>query len=302
MRVFARLSLIGLLSAMAFGQTATAQPRFEIADVQSSPHIWNPNMQGGILRAGRYELRQATMLDLIRTAYGVDVDTVFGGPDWLDWDRFDVVAKAPPSTSSETVRLMIQELLADRFNLVVHKDTKPIPGFVLTAGKGKPKLKEAEDSGNTGCQTQPPPRPNPDETPYIEAACRNVTMETFAATLRGVSPEYITNPVMDSTGLKGTWDFDLKWTPKGPLAAGRGGISLFDAIDRELGLRLQPQKLPMPVIVVDSVNRKPTGNPPGVAVILSLPAPVEFEVAALKPSQPDVPPPPPPAARQVQPG
>lgn len=292
---------IGLLSVAAFSQVSTVPPTFELADVHSSAHVWNPTIQGGRLRAGRYELRQATMLDLIATAYGVDADTVFGGPAWLDWDRFDVVAKAAPSTSPETVKLMLQGLLLDRFKLVVHMDTKPMPGIVLTTGKGKSKLKEADDSGNTGCQAQPPPRPNPDVVPYIVASCRNLTMEGFAAILRGLSNEYVTKPVVDSTGLKGAWDFDLKWTPKGPLAAGRGGISLFDAVDKELGLTLQPQKLPMPVIVVDSVNRKPTDNPPGVSKLLSPPPPAEFEVASIKPSTSDTPPPPP-GARQVQPG
>lgn len=296
------LGLLCLLCDTASSQVTATLPEFELAGVHSSAHVWNPTVQGGILRAGRYELRQATMLDLIEIAYGVDEEMVFGGPDWLDWDRFDVTAKAPPATTPETAKLMLRRLLADRFSLVVHKDTKPISGFVLTAGKGKPRLKEAEDSPNTGCQAQPPPRPNPDVISYIEASCRNVTMEAFAATLRGLSPEYITNPVVDSTGLRGGWDFDLKWTPKGPLAAGRGGISLFDAIHRELGLRLQPQKLALPVIVVDGVNRKPTDNPPEVANLLSGPAPTEFEVASLRPSQPDTPPPPPPAARQIQPG
>ena len=300
MRLVACISLAGLLSSAAFSQAPKSPPTFETADVHASAHIWNPNMQGGLLRDGRYELRQATLLDLIKTAYGVDADTVFG-PGWLDWDRFDVVAKVPPSTSPESARLMLQRLLTDRFQLVVHGDTRPMPGFILTAGKSKPKLKEAEDSGNTGCQAQPPPRPGPDAIPYITATCRNLTMEAFAAILRGLSAEYIADPVVDSTGLKGTWDFDLRWTPKGPLAAGRGGISLWDAVDKQLGLRLRPQKIPMPVIVVDSVNRKPTGNPPGVTTKVPMPSPVEFEVASIKPSPPDTQPSPP-HTRQLQPG
>src|SRR5271156_1677099 len=109
-------------------------------------------MQGGVFRAGRYEIRYATMLDLVKTAYGVDADTVVGGPAWLEYDRFDVVAKAPPATSPETIKLMLQALLADRFKLVIHKDTRPIQGFVLSVGKGKPKLKEADGSGERGCQ------------------------------------------------------------------------------------------------------------------------------------------------------
>lgn len=104
-------------------------------------------MQGGVSRAGRHEIRRATMLDLIKTAYGVDPDTVFGGPSWLEWDRFDVVARAPVNTPPDTVRLMLQSLLADRFKLVLHKDTKPIDGFILIQSKGKHKLKVADGSG-----------------------------------------------------------------------------------------------------------------------------------------------------------
>ncbi len=122
-----------LLWEVAFGQA------FQVADVHVSAPSRNQNMQGGVLQAGRYDLRRATMLDLIKTAYGVDADTVFGGPSWLEWDRYDVVAKAPPGTPAATVRLMLQGLLADRFKLVVHKDTKPIQGFVLSQGKGKHK-------------------------------------------------------------------------------------------------------------------------------------------------------------------
>ena len=165
MRAFARISFVALLSGGAFGQFTPTKPAFQIADIHVSPHASNPIMQGGVLRAGRYELRQATMLDLIKTAYGVGPNMVVGGPSWLESDRFDVIAKAPPATSAETANLMLQELLTDRFKLVVHKDMKPMPRFVLTVGQGKPKLKEADGSGEPGCQFQPPASPSPDTIP-----------------------------------------------------------------------------------------------------------------------------------------
>src|SRR5580693_6040443 len=104
--------LCGLLPHALFGQS---RPTFQIADVHASVPLRTANMQGGTLQAGRFEIRHATMLDLIKTAYGVDADTVFGGPSWLEWDRYDVVAKAPANTPAATVRLMLQALLADRF-------------------------------------------------------------------------------------------------------------------------------------------------------------------------------------------
>jgi hypothetical protein len=93
--------------------------------------------------------------------------------------------------------------------------------------------------------------------------------------------------VLDSTGIQGAWDFDIKWTMKGMLSlVGTEGITVFDAVDKQLGLKLEPQSVPIPVLVVDSVNQKPTANSPGVMTSLPpSPAP-EFEVASVRPSPP----------------
>jgi uncharacterized protein (TIGR03435 family) len=99
---------------------------------------------------------------------------------------------------------------------------------------------------------------------------------------------YLADPVVDRTGLSGTFDFDLKWTPRARLPqAGSDGITIFDAVDKQLGLKLEPQKLPLPVLVVDSVNETPTPNAPGVSAKIPPPPPTEFEVATIKPSPPD---------------
>ena len=159
---------------------------------------------------------------------------------------------------------MLQALLADRFKLVVHKDTKPLPAFVLSMGKGKPKMKESDGSGTSGCQGQPQ-TPQPGVIPYAIVSCHNMTMEALAQNLRGMAGAYLTNPVVDSDRAEGSWDFELKWTARALLSqAGADGITIFDAVDKQLGLKLEPQKVPTPVIVVDSVNQKPTDNPPGV--------------------------------------
>ena len=161
-------------------------------------------------RAGRYEIREANMVELIGTAYNVEFDNVAGGPSWLEWDRFDVIAKTAPSTSPENLRLMLQALLADRFKLAVHKDTRRLPAFVLTAGKGKPKMKEADGSGEIGCRPLPPDG----SEPYALFVCRNTTMEAFAARLRRSAGAYLPYPVVESTGLKGAWNFEVGWTPQ----------------------------------------------------------------------------------------
>ncbi len=269
-------------------QSPQSAPVFDAADVHLRAHSNNPtpSMSGGVLRGGRYDLRNATMLDLIATAYNVtDTDTIVGGPNWLERDRFDIVAKAPNGTPPDRVRLMVQSLLAERFKLVVHKDTRPIPGFALTVGKGKPKLKEAAAEG-AGCQGQP--QAPPGGVPYIVLTCKGMSMERFSQQLRGMAGPYLTGPVTDMTGLTGFWDFEFKWTPRPLLGrAGADGISFFDALDDQLGLKLDAQRVATPVLAVDSVNQRPTDNPSGVAQNIPAPPPAEFDVAEIKLSPPD---------------
>jgi len=279
-RAIAGIGFVTLLCGAAFGES------FDIADVHASAKATNPYMSGGVLRGGRYDLRNATMVDLIQVAYGVD-DTrkIVGGPNWMDMDRFDIAAKAPQSTSPDDLKLKLQALLADRFKLVVHMDNRPVSVFVLSLGKGKPKLKESDGKGEPGCQGKPQ-NPVPGEIPYNETSCHNLTMEQFTQRM-GMAGNYVGAPAVDQTGLKGAWDFDLKWTGRGQLAAaGSLGITFFDAIDKQLGLKLEPQRIPIPVLVVDSVNQKPTDNPPGVTTNIPPPPPAEFEVASIRPSAP----------------
>ena len=285
-RATAGVAFATLLSGMVFAQSADTPPTFDSADIHVSAPATNPYARGGVMRGGRYEVRTATLVDLIRMAYDIDADKVVGGPNWLESDRFDVIAKAPSTTSQETARLMLQNLLADRFKLVVHKDTKPLPVFVLSLGKGKPKLKEAAGSGNNGCQGQPQ-TPQPGVIPNAIVNCRNVTMEMFAQSLRQMAGAYVTTVVLDQTALKGAWDFDLEWTARALLTfAGDKAITIYDAVDKQLGLKLEPKTVPTPVIAVDSVNRKPTDNPAGVTQNIPPAPPSEFEVADIKPSKP----------------
>jgi uncharacterized protein (TIGR03435 family) len=230
------------------------------------------------------------MLDLIATAYGLDASNVQGGPSWLETDRFDVIAKAPPTTSPATLKLMLRSLLADRFKLVTHNGSVPMPAFVLTAGKGPPKMKPAEDSGEGDCKYQEPQNPAPDTIRFLVFSCHHTTMEEFAQNLHNWTRNYLTDPVVDATGLKGSWDFDIKWTPQPLLQkAGADGIPIFEAVDKELGLKLERQTAPRPVLIVDSVNQKPTPNPPDLEKSLPSPPPPQFDVAVIKPSKPDEP-------------
>ena len=287
MRAFAGMILLSLCGSL-FAQSTDTPAAFEVADVHVSPHRLFAFMDGGFLRGDRYVLRQATMLDLIATAYDLDASNVQGGPSWLETDRFDVIAKAPPSTPPATTKLMLRALLADRFKLVTHSGSKPMPAWMLTAGKGPPKMKEAEGSGDADCKFQGPQNPAPDTVPSIVFSCHHTTMEALAKNLHNWAGGYLTDPVVDSTGLKGSWDFDIKWTPQQLMQkAGADGISIFDAVDKQLGLKLERQTAPRPVLIVDSVNQKPTANPPDLETKLPSPPPAQFDVAVIKPGKPD---------------
>jgi uncharacterized protein (TIGR03435 family) len=282
--VFAAICLTSLTEIPGFAETPEATPRFELAAVRPSAHTtgWDAReVSGGLMRGGTYRLRHATMLDLVRIAYGVDAKKVLGGPNWLEMDRFDVRAKVPAGTTAETVKPMLRALLAERFGLVAHNDTKPVAAWALMAGKHL-LLKQSDGSGESRCQSG-------GAEEFIEVTCRNTTMEALVSNLGKIDGAwyYLTdNLVVDQTGLEGAWDFDFKysrrWTATAP---GSQIVSLFDALEK-FGLKLDPSMVSMPVVVVDSVNRTPTANSPAVDKAFP-PLPTEFEVADVKPSPPD---------------
>jgi uncharacterized protein (TIGR03435 family) len=297
MRVCICFSVMTILCGQAFGQP-TEKPQFEVAEVRSSPRTAQPFTRGPFYTSGRYELRFATMLDMIRMAYGVDPERVSGGPNWLEMDRFDVFAKTPEKSNAESRRLMLQSLLIERFKLATHNDNRPMAAYGLTAKK--PQLKEASGEGEAGCKftvenatNGPPPGGGPIQVPTFVYTCKNSTMASFAGALLNAPavPQYLNNRlVVDQTDLKGAYDFTLRYTPKLPAGLSTIGeqIALFDAIEKQLGLKLELTTAPMPVIVVDSVNRKAAENSPEAAKSFP-PQPTEFEVASLKPSAPDAP-------------
>jgi uncharacterized protein (TIGR03435 family) len=290
------MALAAILVADALGQTAKTSPAFEAADVHVSAATATPYARGAVLRGDRYEVRDATMLDLILIAYsdgekylgkpswlvGERSELVSGGPDWLDADRFDVIAKAPPSSQPAALKAMLRTLLAERFGLAVHADLKSVRENVLTAGP-HPRLKAADGSGDSGCQFHRGSA-DPDAAPYSSISCRNTGMAALADELRR---DYFETPLKDMTGLQGAWNFDLKWTPRGQPASS-GVISIFDAVDKQLGLKIEPRDIATAVTVIDHVNRKPADNPSGVTQALST-VPAKFEVAVVKLSPADEP-------------
>lgn len=287
--------LLALAAVLLWACTGSAQtpgngPKFDAADISVRARTGTTNqpaLTGGVLRGGRYDLRNGTIVDFIATAYGItDADLIVGGPAWLERERFDIAAKAPQGTPPDTVKLMLQNLLADRFKLVLHKDTRPMAGMVLALGKDKHKLKEAQGPG-AGCQGSPPPQPPP-PVPITRGTCRGVSMDQFAQLLRQIANGYVNGPILNQTGLTGYWDFDVAFTPfQAMQRAGADGISIVAFVEKDLGLKLEQGRVPAPVFVVDSVEQRPTANPSGVSATIPLPPPMEFDVAEIKLSPPD---------------
>ena len=265
----------------------SAAPAFDVADVHNSYHRYGGGYgSAGTLIGDRYILHQATMLDLIDEAYGIDSDHVLGGPLWMEADRFDVLAQAPAGTSKEKIAQMLQTLLAERFKLVAHPDTRVMPAFVLSLGKVEPKLKQVDAADQSGCgvrsaSTQPIQTGPGLPPPEVVLFCNSVTMQQFATTLHDFFGRVLGAVVADSTGLKGTWNLEMhmQWSPDLKFAA------VVDAVKNQLGLKLEAGKTPQRVVVVESVERTPTPNPPEVAQKLP-PADLQFEVAVIRPAPP----------------
>jgi uncharacterized protein (TIGR03435 family) len=287
MKTLASLALLAAVPILA------EQPKFEIADVHLSTTArgFVQNF-GGVLRDGKYINRDATMLNLIEAAYGVSEDVIVGGPNWVDLDLFDVIAKVPKDATLADANLMLQALLEERFGLVVRKETHPAPRYVLSVDKGGSRLKPAAASGDSGCKSELTGvganlQPNdPAFAPNIKATCHNLTADAIAENLHQMASAYLIHEVVNATKLEGAFDFELEWTPYQLLShKGADGISVFDAVNKQLGLKLALQDVPEPSFVIEKVRRTPTANPADLANSLPLAA-ARFEVASVKPVKP----------------
>ncbi len=298
-----RLLGVLIMVALAMAQLLAQQPKFELADlhVSTTPRWFAENYvqnNSGHLSDGPYIIRDASLLTLIEAAYGVTDDMVTGGPSWLKLDIYDVIAKVPGDTTQATARLMLQSLLAERFALVARRDTRPMPRYVLSVSKGGSKLKPAAESQDSGCRQQMGAIEGgrggpitPASLPNLKVACHNVTstqmIENFRQMAGGPINTYLPREVFDSTGLEGKWDFELEFTPIGIVGdKGRDGLTLFDAVSKQLGLNLELKDVPVPALVIESVKRNPSPNDPAVKTDLGLTT-ARFEVASIKPINPN---------------
>jgi uncharacterized protein (TIGR03435 family) len=275
---------IPLFAASPATSSSTVPPRFEAADVHPSPHRNNIYLRGGKLIVDRFMLRDATMVDLIANAYNADPEEVTGGPSWLELDLYDILAKAPASTSPDNVRLMLRSLLADRFKLVARTSIVSQPAFILTGAAG-PAMQTSNGVGEPGCDYQAPPTPKAGSTPSpitsVSFLCHNITMDSFAQDLHEMIGS---KPVVNATGLTGAWDFEFHFSLS---QSQRPGFNPLPEAVARLGLKMELKTALLPAVVVESVNEKPTPNLPNLAQILPPMPPESFEVAVIKPSAPN---------------
>jgi uncharacterized protein (TIGR03435 family) len=266
---------------LAAATVSAATPTFSIADVHASPHSKATYMSGGWLDGERYIVHHATMLELISKAYGVKIRKILGGPSWLDKDRYDIAAQAPADTSDDVITVMLRNLIAERFKLVVHTETTSLPAYLITAPDGGSRMKQSDGSGTPGCKSQQSPDIKPVSGAPVVFSCHAESMTAFADFLHEIMSSPNAQEV-DATGLKGLWDFDFKALYPPRVTADT--VNNFKAIESWTGLKVVPGTAPLPVLIVDSVSETPTPNPPGIAA--ALPPPAEFGVASVKPSLP----------------
>jgi uncharacterized protein (TIGR03435 family) len=231
----------------------------------------DPNFKGNrfqIQPSGLVNIRVFTLKTLIQRAWGLEDGMVVGGPKWIDTDSFDIIARAPVADvplagnfdplEIESVWQMVRALLTDRFKLATHMENRLVSAYTLTAVK--PKLKKADPSNRTGCKYVSPPG---------GMICQNITMAEFVGRLYSFG--HTLHPVLDATGIEGAWDFSLTFTFLDLSQGERGGniygmapdpsaaVSIPEALNKQLGLKMELQKRPLPVLVIDHAE-KPAEN------------------------------------------
>jgi uncharacterized protein (TIGR03435 family) len=257
------LVVMGASTSGAFGQADTpptaegalSTATFDVASIRENikpidrgTHIYrHPD-------DGQFVAINASMRSLLQFAFDMPDAQILNAPEWLGSRNFDVEAKADMAVDDWMRTLdsdhakaakekMVQALLADRFRLVVHRETRELPVYVLVVAKGGAKLQEAKGGAHFGGSRG-------------EITDQGASIATLADQLSRV----VGRPVVDKTGLAGRFDLTLKWTPEsGAPQADSDGPSIFTAIQEQLGLKLESAKAPVPVLVIDHVEM-PSAN------------------------------------------
>jgi uncharacterized protein (TIGR03435 family) len=273
------ISLLLLAVCAVSGQT------FDVASVKPAAGVRGTVSQD----PGRIHIPNANLKDLLTLAYDVKSFQV-AGPPWLDTERFEVNATMPPDTTQAQLRVMMQNLLAERFAAAVHREIKELPMYSLVLARGGSKIKESEDAAAVPVDAAPvalpsQPRIGPDGFPVVSLPAKgnsglyqimmpgrarliaqNQSIEDFVTRLTNV----VGRPVIDETGLSAKYDFTLTYSAEGlnypmPTPAASPADSeplqdIFGAVQSQLGLKLEPKKGPVELIVIDHIEKTPAEN------------------------------------------
>jgi uncharacterized protein (TIGR03435 family) len=261
---------------------AQSPKKFEVASVRRAEIP--PNVNGvpvfpttggvGTSSPGRIAYRGTWLTPLIAEAFGVRTDQITG-PTWLSTERYDIVANIPPGATKEDFKLMLADLLRDRFRLRFHMDSKIRPIYALRAGNNRPALKPTERRAD---DATPPSVGGVDAegcpivSPNYKGMVSRPVPGTMCWTARDVSSADLARhleqpagrPIVDETGLTGRYDFKIRYQFMG--RGGDGGAAadraptVFTAVEEQLGLKLEPTTRSFPALIIDSIEREPTEN------------------------------------------
>ena len=238
---------------------ADAKPEFAVATIKPS----QPDApRGGYgIRGQDVTTTNVTVSWMIKLAYNVHANQISGGPSWLDSERYDTVGRSdtPGEPNRDQMKLMIQKLLGDRFQLRFHTEKKELPVYAMVVAKGGSKLTASAGDPNAfpgiGFGREPG---------VISLAGRNTGLNSVA---NGLQSNILDKPVVDQTGLTGRYDFQLRFTPDPIQLANFGGLApangtdpnpppdIFTAFEQQLGLKLQATKAAVDVMVIDRIER-----------------------------------------------
>jgi len=227
-------------------------------------------VSGGSSVSGLVAFNNQTVRDLISRAYEVPFERVEGGPDWLTRDRFDFTARAAAETPAAVRTLMLRAFLQERLKLVVRQESRDMPAFALVMARADRRLGPQLHPSSVDCEAvrasrgggAAPPTP-PGERPVCSGMSRLGFITAGGVTMAEAAERFLRpagRPVIDRTGLTGGYDLDIKFEPdeirnRADRSEPVRGPSFAEALEEQLGLRLEPIRAPIPVIVVQSVER-----------------------------------------------
>jgi uncharacterized protein (TIGR03435 family) len=240
-------TLLFTACSISLAAQAGKPPRFEVASIRPIQGQQNFNVKLTI-EHGMLHVDNANLRQIVGQAYSLPAIRVEGGPSWAGSDLFRIEAKAGnPNATRAQVKAMLQTLLADRFHLAARHETKELPVYILGLEKNGPKLRKAKEGDSTSAVLG---EPDSGQTGGRPLDFRHITLTAFANTVGNI----LRTPVLDQTGLQGFYDIHLELYPQTEATE-----ALMEAVQDQLGFKLEPAKRPLEVLVVDRAE-KPGAN------------------------------------------